>query len=222
MWTRYFAPVLSLALLLGVVTQKNSYAKPEDAIPYHQFIKELEKEIPFVINDWVGSDTGVPPAAVALLKPNLLISRRYINGATGQVASLLIVQCGDSRDMVGHYPPRCYPAHGMVQRDNHFKQRVVEGVEIPFTQYEFASMSLGETVDLIVNNFIVLPDGRIMPDIDGMASMAADYQKRFLGAAQVQIVVEATVPASDEERIFNELVGANIKLIQAMRLGVKP
>ncbi len=220
--TALLPPVATLGLVVGMAIQKRSYATPEDASPYHEHLRELRETIPWVIGDWIGSEVSVPPAALALLRPNVLISRQYVNSKAGMSANLLIVQCGDARDMLGHYPPNCYPAHGMVMRHTRRLEREVQGRKIPLTQYKFKSMSFGESAEVIVDNFIVLPDGRIMPDMEEMRNSAADYQKRFYGAGQVQVVIDASVAAAKEEEVFQTLVGANLHFIDAMRMGVKP
>src|SRR5208282_23181 len=50
--------------------------------------------------------------AQAILQPNAYLNRRYQNIYTKQVVGFMLVECGDPRSMVGHYPPICYRGQG--------------------------------------------------------------------------------------------------------------
>ena len=55
----------------------------------------------------------VPPEAQELLRPNAIFSRRFQR--PGEIGvHVLVVHCSDARDMIGHYPPICYPSSGWV------------------------------------------------------------------------------------------------------------
>ncbi|MFW6061969.1 MAG: exosortase-associated EpsI family protein, partial [Planctomycetota bacterium] len=107
---------LTLAIIGGALAERLSYGSADEADPYHRRVAERIANIPYTIGDWKGEDVSVPRSAVELLQPNALCSRQYRNQKTGQVLSLLVVHCRDARDMTGHYPPVCYPAHGWTQR----------------------------------------------------------------------------------------------------------
>src|SRR5947207_4217407 len=119
-------PVLSLALLGGIAAEQHRRLKPRDVEPYHARAAAAVKAVPYVIGYWTGKDDEIPSAAQKLLRPNAILSRTYSDNDPGRGgiyrtrrrdASLLVVQCRDSRDMVGHYPPICYRAHGMTLDD---------------------------------------------------------------------------------------------------------
>ena len=117
----FASPILCLGVLTVIAADNARHVKPQDAAPYHARAKATIDAFPYIIGYWTGTDVRVPEAAVKLLRPNALVSRRYTNhspglGGRGSAwADLLISQCADSRDMTGHYPPICYPSSGEPQ-----------------------------------------------------------------------------------------------------------
>src|SRR5205807_9913884 len=122
-------------------------------------------------------DTEVPPAAVALLHPNLVISRHYQNVQTGHGVEFLLIQCSDSRDLLGHYPPRCYPAHGYLQQSETAQDWEVGGLTIHGKRYEFQPSRFQWVGTQVVEDFMVLPDGSTCPDMQGVDAAARDRKK---------------------------------------------
>ena len=109
--------VAVLALFAGIAVDKRYFhTPPDDAGGYHQRILSLESQIPLHFSGWFAKDAPVPQAAAQLLHPNLMISRRYENLQTGENVSFFIVQVRDVRDILGHYPPICYPGRGWGQK----------------------------------------------------------------------------------------------------------
>src|SRR5688572_8404758 len=109
--TTVTAPLLSVGLLAGIFVERRTHLKPQDVEPYHARAKAAVDQVPYFIGTWTGADVEIPVAAQKLLRPNAILNRRFVDSSPGDprssypVASLLIVQCRDSRDMVGHYPP---------------------------------------------------------------------------------------------------------------------
>ena len=220
--TRLFAPVLTLLVLGGLTAQKLSYADPEDADPYHQRVREAISRIPYKIGDWSGTDVDAPRAAIRLLQPNALCSRRYENRQTNQSVSLLIVHCRDARDMGGHYPPVCYRAHGWVQRAaRSVLWEVNPRMSVPAAEYEFSMWLPSHSRTLWVVNVLLLPDGSMSPDMSRVRSAAADYRTHFFGAGQIQLAFGERIRASERERIFKTFVNAIVPVIEAMKSGVQ-
>ena len=213
------SPLLCLTLLGGIVAEDRTHLKPADVEPYHARARAVIEGWPKTIMDkeggqWTTSvDESLPPSAEQLLHPNCVIDRRYtsnsliVNGAPAQ-ASLLIVQCKDSRDMAGHYPPICYPAAG--------EQRIFEQ---EFTFYANGKTHTGmeyhfvqKTVPMLrqcVYDFFIVPGKGIKKDMDDVRKAAADYQRRYYGAAQFQVVMDADYPQETRESIFRTIIGAN-------------
>src|SRR4051794_30996518 len=113
-------PLLCLGVLSGIAIEKTSHVHPKDAEGYHARVKEVIKNTPYTIVDehngiWNAQETPQPPTAIQLLKPNKILSLRYVDSSdarTSRYCDVLIVQCRDSRDMVGHYPENCYVNSG--------------------------------------------------------------------------------------------------------------
>ena len=115
------SPLLCLALLGGIVAEDRTHLKPADVEPYHAGAKAVHRSLARNRSRTAigrpSDDRSLPPAAEQLLHPNCKIDRRYTSSSLSSTgnpaqASLLIVQCKDSRDMPGHYPPICYPGAG--------------------------------------------------------------------------------------------------------------
>src|SRR5688500_4542238 len=110
--------MLCAGLLAGIAWEKLSHVKPKDAAAYHGRVKTAIGAMNYTIGDaktgiWVGQDIEPTKAAVQLLRPNIILSRRYTDTSTQdkfrtRICDVLIVQCWNSRDMVGHYPENCY------------------------------------------------------------------------------------------------------------------
>src|SRR3954464_15817082 len=183
-------PLMSVALLAGIVAEQSTHLKPRDVEPYHARAKAAVDSVPYIIGNWTGKDNQVPLAAQRLLKPNAILSRTYLDNPTGgeyqpRMASLLIVQCRDSRDMVGHYPPICYRAQGMMLDEKFSRDRDwnVNGAKIPGHEYQFTEVWQGQTNHTVVYNFLIVPGRGIVRDMKGVEEAAEDYQQRYYGAA---------------------------------------
>lgn len=223
-------PLLSAGLLAGIVAQNRTHLKRQDVEPYHARAQQAVNQVPYFIGTWTGQDQDIPVAAQKLLRPNAILSRTYVDSspasrAQHRVASLLIVQCRDSRDMVGHYPPICYRAQGKTQDEKYCGPRdwTVNGKTIPGYEYQFTEVFQGQTRRTTVYNFLIVPGSGIVRDMKGVERAAEDYQQRYYGAAQFQVVFhgQASAERSREERdeIFATLMGPNIQLIETLTSG---
>jgi hypothetical protein len=213
-------PVLCLGLLGAIVAQKSTHAKPADAEGYHLRAKESIAALAYTIGDaqagiWNGQEVEPTKEAVRLLKPNIILSRRYAD-ADKRVCDVLIVQCRDSRDMVGHYPENCYPNGGetLVRREE--RDWTIDGVTIKGTEYAFERFSRGQPLRRVVYNFLVVPGVGIVPDIKGVNKAAEDYQRRHFGAAQFQFVMSDDLSREDRDRIFTTLMGSNLGVLATL------
>src|SRR5262245_44963764 len=224
------APILAGSLLAGIVVDNSRHIKPTDVEPYHACAAEAIKAVPYLIGLWYGHDDDIPAAAQKLLRPNAILSRTYAYNDAGAAyrwprkASLLIVQCRDSRDMVGHYPPICYRAHGMTPevftgcelRPEAGVEREVQVAQTPIrlTEYRFTQLYQGQVTRTTVYNFFIVPRTGVVPNMKGVETAAVDYQQRYYGAAQFQVVFHslASVDLTPRERdeIFATLMAPNL------------
>jgi hypothetical protein len=217
-WTSTFAaPSVALVLVLGIGAERAlSSRQAGGADAYHAAVRAAAR-LPERIGDWVGHPIDTPPAAVAMLRPNVLECRRYEHETTGEHVSLMLVQCRDVRDMSGHYPPVCYPAHGWTLRETVRRPLEARGVPVPTTSYRFTIESVDRFEEIVVYNFFVRPGGGI--DADRSRVLGHDRRLRSFGAAQVQVVFDSSVSEERRDEVFGMLVGEVFPVVETIRGG---
>lgn len=215
------APLACLGILVGIMAEESTHLEPQDADAYHARAKEAVESIPDSIGLWTGRKTEVPAAAVKLLRPNAYLSRQYKIHRAGEPdpwgwdrypVDVLIVQCRDSRDMVGHYPEACYPQSGRTLVSKEPVEWDVGGLKIPAMEYHFERFAGGRSEVTVVYNFLVVPgQDSIVRTIEGVNKAAEDYQRRYFGAAQVQFVMSGDLASRRREEavqtLLKEMVG---------------
>jgi hypothetical protein len=204
------APVLCLAVLGAAALDNRRHVTRADGAPYQARVKSVLDAWPQKIgDDWISRTADVPEAAVQLLRPNTIISRQYMNVKDGNKVSLLIVQCSDSNDMDGHYPPNCYQHNGQPMISSTPRTWQVGPVTIRGIEYLFETTRLGSFQRTCVYDFFVVPGRGIVPDLQDVRNALTDYQRRPYGAAQFQVVFPAELPQERRDEIFSTLIGAN-------------
>jgi len=175
-----------------------------------------------LIGQWIGKDEPIPTAAQQLLKPNGILSRTYsfdpaadFHEDFGQ-ASVLIIQCRDSRDMLGHYPPKCYPAHGDTQTGEKPREWLVGDLLIPGMAYSFTRHFKDKQYTRVVYNFLIVPGQGLVPDMETLREASEYYERRAYGAAQFQVVMPDRVDEATRDEIFRALITPNINLIREL------
>lgn len=222
----FAAPVLALALIGALVLERQSWPQPEDASDYHARVAEAIRAVPDEIDGWASEPVELPQAAVTLLRPNEILSRRYRDPETGRSFQWLIIHCLNARDMVGHYPPRCYPANGwqMISSERRPESTSPAGAahaELPRVDYTFEQHLPGASARLNVANLIVLPDGTFGHTMRDVNRIAADRQLRVYGAAQMQFVFHGDFSGSEREQIVQTFTAAAHDAVQAIRTGAE-
>lgn len=185
------APPLAAVLLLSLFLTRPFVVRDVPGTDeYFAQVRSSVDAIPYKIGSWLGRDVDVSVAAVRLLKPNIIVQRQYVDQDSGRSVQLLVVHCGDTRDMRGHYPPVCYPAHGWRRLASQSTQVRVSGLLLPATLYHFASVINGVERRMAVVNLFVVPreDAQFYADMDGLERASQDLVGAGLGAAQIQIV----------------------------------
>jgi len=220
------APLLCLGLLAGMTAEQRTHVPPPDVAGYHAGIKTLladTTKVPYFMGTWTGSDVPIPEAAQKLLRLNAYVSRRYVDNDSSGVtrrtrwADLLIVQCSDSSDMDGHWPPNCYPARGeKLEFEQPCKFRL-GGIDIPLNEFHFVWTESGRTRRSCVYNFLIVPQRGIKRQMDDVRSAAADYRLRFFGAAQVQVIMDGDLPQIEREQICADLITPITPVITAIQ-----
>jgi len=213
------AILCAVLLLLGATRSRLSLPRPADADAYHDAVRAAAATIPLRTGNWIAEDVAVPTEAVDQLHPNVMISRRYHNGATGASASLLLVQSRDVRYIAPHYPPVCYPGAGLTLTSQTVVPVRLGRVSVNATRYTFESNAFGRG-GLQVDNFMVLPDGTFQRDMDGMERRIGSEQ-RYFGAAQVQVVHGDNRVESEETAETEAILAAYQPVIDAISHGVR-
>lgn len=215
------APVATAMLLGGIARQNAHHVKPVDVEPFHEAAKAAIAAEPYTIGSWAGTDMAVPQEAVKLLNSNIIISRKYVNTARlDEWASLLIVQCRDSRDMTGHYPPVCYPGQGEELVKSTPMDVTIAGMSIPLMEYLFQRHIGDQAAQRYIYNFMAVPGVGLIRDMDGLHRAAEDYQRRYFGAAQFQLLLPAELSEQERLQILNTFFTANADLIKLLKDGL--
>lgn len=191
---------LTAALLLGTTALRSGVTYSDEQIEaYHVGVREALDAVPYRVGNWIGVDTPVPPAAQRLLRPNAILSRTY-RDPEGRQATVMLVQCRDIRDMIGHYPPICYPAHGWRTESAPTAAERFENA----TWYRFTRQSQGQQVGLLILNYLEAPGVGRVADMDTLRSLAEIRRTRGLGAAQIQILFENGADPADQQAVVEE------------------
>jgi hypothetical protein len=215
---RWTACIVGMLIMIGVYIDHYSlYGYAQSAEKYHAHVKDVVARMPISVGDWICSKTTIPEGAEALLRPNVTISRDYVNLATGQRASFLLVQCRDARDLIGHYPPVCYAAHGYVLSERTPREWTVGGDTLNGTMYQFKSDNGLSLSAMKVYDVMVLPNNKTTPDMAGVDSIARDRKQRYFGAAQIQIITAADMSATDQAAVISSLLESAKPVIDAIR-----
>ena len=213
----FLSPAIALLLMAGLAVDRILYHLPAgDPEPYHAAVLEAVKAVPMVIGDWVGHDEELPRSAIALLKPNAILGRRFENVRTGRSVQLLIVHCQDARDIAGHYPPRCYPSSGWKPISSKPRDWTVGDRVIPGTEYEFGWQTLDMARRIIVYNFLLRPDGIIDRDNKGIRRASADRRKKHFGGGQVQHVFDGSFSGRERDEVFGDIVPSILPAVDAI------
>lgn len=198
---------LVLLLMLGEALLRRH---AEDATLFHQAAAIAIDRVPTESGDWRSSKLDIPPAAVTLLRPNALLARSYVNARTGDSLQLLIVQCRDARDMQGHYPPVCYPAQGWTQDgDAPLTSIQLPDRELLARRYGFSRRTFDTREGLVIYGFFIAPSRKVLTSMPEVRRIAADYQSRPFGCAQVHVVLRPGLsPERERELVTQALLWA--------------
>jgi hypothetical protein len=211
---------VALLLLAGVSGEQYMFhPAPEDPTAYHALVRAAAAQTPLSFGNWRGVDAEVAREAISMLKPNVILQRIYHNSVTGRTVSVLVVHCGDAHDMLGHYPPVCYPSSGYEEIRRVPKTWQVEDQVLNGYEYEFDSRIPGQLAPHIVDDFMLLPDGRCVGDMDTVDTFAKNRRLRPFGAGQMQVLTDPDMSAAERDAVFHEVVEAYLPLVRAIRLG---
>ncbi len=203
----YLSALVGLLFVFIATFEFNRRPTAGDAAPFHAAASAAIKALPMKFGPWESSEIPVPQAAQALLKPNALLSRSLINPATGEQASLVLVQCRDTRDMAGHYPPICYPGQGWTESEERKPVDFILGNRaVTAIRYEFVRSAFDRDRTLVVYNFFAVPGQGTPSDMETIRRAASDYAARPFGAAQLQVVVNRRQTVGEEQKLVESVL----------------
>jgi hypothetical protein len=208
--------------LFGAIALQNSLTvhRTPDVERYNARIREAAELIPARIGSWIGQDVKVPARALTVLRPNVLISRQYVNVETGQRAGFMLVHCDDAHLMVGHFPMRCYPADGWQLVHAEPRDWLVGDLRLTGTEYEFFMQEIGGQINgeqrIIVANCLLRPGGLVLRDMEALSHSIIGAEGEATGAGQVQVYFDASVPKSARDNAIASLVAGYRPVIDAI------
>lgn len=207
-------PILTVVvsgMLLGAAALSSRVSVDREAADsYHARIRDAIREIELNPGEWVGQEVELPPSATQLLRPNAIVARMYQTQERGGISpTLLVVQCEDIRDMQGHYPPNCYPAHGWTLASG--PEPAAFG-DLDGAVYHFTRSVDGSDREIVVYNLFILPSGETTTEMRTVRQAGSDYTSRPFGAAQVQVVFDGEVPEEDRAWVLGRMrvIGAPV------------
>jgi hypothetical protein len=225
-----FGTVLCTALLVAMSFENRRYRSEDDFEPFHTRAAAAINSIPLVIGPWMGKEGALRSDELRLLRPNayrcitFFDSRAEALTDNSRTVHLLLAQCKRAGDMENHWPPRCYPAMGYDLVGEWPRKWIVEGQTVDGVEYHFERRDRGRIVRQTVYNFMVLPEKGIQPDMKAISASAEDYQQRYYGAAQIQVVFAGaladSVAQGQRDGIFAELIAPCLGVIRTLSEGV--
>ncbi len=213
MISRLAIPV-SFVLLIAAGLLRGGHADPAIADDYHAAILDIVERMPLEFDGWRGSEVALPPAAINLLRPNAILARDYSNMDRGVHAKLLVVQCRIIRDMAGHFPPVCYPAHGWALEPDEQGMVTVNGELMK--SYVFTRNVWDKKHTITVYNLFALPTDETSVSMDRVREIGSDYQFLPFGAAQVQVVFDESVPIEEHQWVLEQMLKIAQPMIDAV------
>lgn len=236
-FSRMLAPVLCAALLMGAAYAQRGWPVRADAEPYHAKAAAVVASIPLKIGSWIGKDIEPERSVIEVLRPNTIRNIEFLDpraatlGRPGQRFWLSVVQTKRAADMLGHFPPNCYPAFGDTLAHQQYRSWFVtvpspagpKTLCIPGIEYHFDGVINGKTYRRIVYNFMVAPGRGILSDMKMLEEAAEDYEQRYRGAAQFQVVFRSLagqeLGEAERDEIFSTLMRACGPAIDVFKSG---
>lgn len=233
-FARLLAPTLCLGMLMGAMYAGREWPQRSDARPYHESCARAIAAIPIQMGPWVGKERAPQSAAIEVLKPNAIRNIEFTDPRVGALRlpenriSLSIVQVRRIGDMLGHFPPNCYPAFGDTMNSQVARDWTIEVPgSTPMTlrgmEYVFERAMNGKTYKRIVYNFMVAPQRGILRDMKDLEKAAEDYLRRYYGAAQVQVVFDSLagqeMSADGRDAVFSTLMRYCAPAIEVLKSG---
>ena len=192
------APIVSiLVFVVGWFLVDTPFKNDQSIVSHRERIAEKMDAFPYQLADWMGTDVPIPTAAMDILNPNSLVSRRYTRLNSDENVVMALIHCSDIRDMQGHYPPVCYPARGWNLEEGSVENipMLLGDTDVSMRLYRFKRFDrTGLEQRQVVLSMFLLPDGLMttdMQDLKGISSRGTSLSST--GVAQLQMVFNETL-----------------------------
>ncbi len=197
--------VIVLVAMLALGIERPRSARDDSA--YLAAVYQAITDIPYRIGAWIGVDVEAQAPAIQLLRPNKLLQRSYMTADGASAFSLLFIHCSDARDMQGHYPPVCYPAHGWTIVDSTRTVCALGQSAVPCVVYRCSAVHNGEELRMTILNFFAVPSHAqaLAADMSAVNSAAASTSRSGLGAAQIQLILPRDAQPDELVRLMQEI-----------------
>lgn len=222
------APLLSIILMMGGwFLIDNPLGVDSHILKHRAEIAAEMDEFPFQLDNWWGADVPVPTAAMEILRPNSLVSRRFSRLETSDDVVLALIHCSDLRDMVGHYPPVCYPATGWTLNEDATEDVTVQlaDINVQMRLYRFRRFDQdGLEQEQTVLSMFLLPNGLLLTDMQELKGRSTQGRNMSaVGVAQLQMVFTESPDTRLVVEHTTELLSAvPMKLISALYAPLNP
>lgn len=216
-------PLATLVLLLAILAFGGIGQGPIDGSEeYFEDVAASIDAIPYKVGSWIGADLPLTEVEVQMLRPNKMLQRTYQDPLTGHRASLSIVHCTDVRDMRGHYPPVCYPAHGWTLDSSELGAVEIDGRAQDARIYVFSRSNRGVREGIRIVSFFVIPyaDG-VLCEMSALERAAKSPQAAGLGSVQIQVLAPTTQSTATTTAIVSKILEAVEPVIRQVEAGVK-
>lgn len=188
-------------------------------------IREAMKRTPYLVaGRLVAQDQDLPTEAMKLLKPNGVISRNYSDIARGLSYGFVMTHAVDLNDMVGHYPPICYPGAGWTLEDSSETHELDLGFDtVRVREYRFVRRSeSGADIGVRVLNGFILPDGSTTTEMSELRARAGRRALAAAGATQMQMIVPESYDEQETLEVMAAIVRSTEEAVRLMGLGGGP
>ncbi|MCL4199085.1 MAG: exosortase-associated EpsI family protein [Phycisphaerales bacterium] len=221
-YRRIVVPGLTLAVLAALFLSGGlGQTAPAGADRYFDDVATSIEGVPYQIDSWVGVNLPLTEVAVRMLRPNKVLRRTYHDPLGGNKVSLSIIHCTDIRDMLGHHPPVCYPAHGWHLESRRAQAITLSGADQEAIFYDFSRLNSGSREAIRIISFFIAPGTDEV--IGDMYAMERELKRRglaALGAAQVQIVTPLAQSDAATDEMVAKILGAIQPVIDTIGKGV--
>lgn len=201
-----FIPAVAIlvAMIIFGIRRTSDPARDKD---YFADVSAAISDIPYRIGGWIGADMEAQAPAIQLLRPNKLLQRRYAKLDGAHSFSILFVHCSDARDMEGHYPPVCYPAHGWIMVDSTPSDFILGSARVPCTIYRMKTVRNGDERRMTILNFFAFSStvAGLAADMTAVSQVSSSAAISSRGAAQFQLILQDGASLDEVTQLMQEI-----------------